>query len=274
MSTLPLRSPLPNRQPSTRWAPAITASSALATPVPRSLCGWTESTTCSRRSRWRCIHSIWSANTFGVETSTVVGRLMITGRPGPASQVSIAVCDASSATSSSVMQNTSGEYCSTHSVSGWRSVSLRISSTCSRTSAMTSGTVMSKTISRQTGAVALYRWTMARRAPATDRTVCSISSGRAWVITMGLTSSGTWPLSTRPRMKSKSVCEADGKPTSISLKPMRTSSSNRRCLRAEFIGSKSAWLPSRRSVDSQVGAAVMVRDGHWRSGRSIVGNGR
>ncbi len=39
MSTLPQRSPLPNRQPSTRWAPAITASSAAATPVPRSLSG-------------------------------------------------------------------------------------------------------------------------------------------------------------------------------------------------------------------------------------------
>ena len=34
------------------------------------------------------------------------------------------------------------------------------------------------------------------------------------------------------------------------------------CLRAAFIGSISAWLPSRRSVDSQRGAAVMVRVGH------------
>ena len=32
-----------------------------ATPLPRSLCGWSESTTLSRRARWRCIHSTWSA---------------------------------------------------------------------------------------------------------------------------------------------------------------------------------------------------------------------
>ena len=39
MSTLPVRSPLPNSVPSTRSAPAISASSAAATAVPRSLCG-------------------------------------------------------------------------------------------------------------------------------------------------------------------------------------------------------------------------------------------
>jgi hypothetical protein len=44
---LPVRSPLPNRQPSTRSAPAIRPSSAAATPVPRSLCG------CRLRAR-RC----------------------------------------------------------------------------------------------------------------------------------------------------------------------------------------------------------------------------
>ena len=32
-------------------------------------------------------------------------------------------------------------------------------------------------------------------------------------------------------------------------------------LRAAFIGSIRAWLPSRRSVDSQRGAAVMLRAG-------------
>ncbi len=46
------------------------------------------------------------------------------------------------------------------------------------------------------------------------------------------------------------------------------------CLRAAFIGSMSAWLPSRRSVDSQRGAAVIVTDGQRRSGRSTAGNGR
>ena len=38
-------------------------------------------------------------------------------------------------------------------------------------------------------------------------------------------------------------------------------------LRAGLIGSISAWLPSRRSVDSQRGAAVMVFPGQVRSGR-------
>ncbi|CFW38022.1 Uncharacterised protein [Bordetella pertussis] len=58
---MPVRSPLPNRHPSIRSAPASTASSAAATAVPRSLCGCTLSTMQSRRARLRCIHSIWSA---------------------------------------------------------------------------------------------------------------------------------------------------------------------------------------------------------------------
>ena len=41
--TLPVRSPLPNRHPSIRSAPARTASSASATAVPRSLWVWTDS---------------------------------------------------------------------------------------------------------------------------------------------------------------------------------------------------------------------------------------
>src|SRR6201995_3720735 len=36
----------------------------------------------------------------------------------------------------------------------------------------------------------------------------------------------------------------------------------------------SAWLPSRRSVESHRGASVMTADGQVRSGRSIGGNGR
>jgi hypothetical protein len=61
MSTLPVRSPLPNSVPSTRSAPAIIASSAAATPVPRSLCGWMLSATESRLLTCRENHSIWSA---------------------------------------------------------------------------------------------------------------------------------------------------------------------------------------------------------------------
>ena len=80
-------------------------------------------------------------------------------------------------------------------------------------------------------------------------------------------------LSIRRRTKSNSVCEAEGKPTSISLKPMPTSVSNMRSLRSWPIGSIRAWLPSRRSTAHQIGAWVMVRDGHWRSGKSIGGQG-
>ncbi len=60
-----MRSPCPNRQPSTRSAPAITASSAAATAVPRSLCGCTDRQTCSRRERCRPIHSKRSAWVLG-----------------------------------------------------------------------------------------------------------------------------------------------------------------------------------------------------------------
>ena len=76
-STLPVRSPLPNSVPSTRSAPAIRPSSVAATAVPRSLCGCSETMRFSRLSRLRHIHSIWSAWTFGVDISTVAGRLTI-----------------------------------------------------------------------------------------------------------------------------------------------------------------------------------------------------
>ena len=44
-------------------------------------------------------------------------------------------------------------------------------------------------------------------------------------------------------------------------------------LRVGDIGSISAWLPSRRSVDSQRGALVIILFGHVRSGRSTGLNG-
>ena len=44
-----------------------------------------------------------------------------------------------------------------------------------------------------------------------------MSSGRAWVSTWIVTSSGMRPFSISSRTKSKSVCDADGKPTSICL---------------------------------------------------------
>ena len=57
-------------------------------------------------------------------------------------------------------------------------------------------------------------------APFTASKVRSISSGRHWVSTWIATPSGMAPPSMIERTKSKSVCEAEGKATSISLKPM------------------------------------------------------
>ena len=80
------------------------------------------------------------------------------------------------------------------------------------------------------------------------------------------------------RTKSKSVWLAAGKPTSISLKPIRTSSSNIRRLRAGLIGSISAWLPSRRSTAHHSGAEVIRLSGQVRSasatGSTSSWNGR
>ena len=115
---------------------------------------------------------------------------------------------------------------------------------------------------------------IARGAPRTDSMVRRMRSSRAWVSTWMVTSAGMWPPSMRVRTKSKSVCEADGKPTSISLKPISHTVRNMRILRSTFIGSNSAWLPSRRSVLIQTGARSMTLFGHWRSASAIGAKGR
>ena len=94
-----------------------------------------------------------------------------------------------------------------------------------------------------------------------------ISSSRAGVSTWMVTSSGIAPLSISQRTKSNSICDADGKPTSISLKPVFTSNAKNAFLRSTLIGSISAWLPSRRSTAHQIGGLVMTALGHLRSGR-------
>src|SRR5215469_1460937 len=76
------------------------------------------------------------------------------------------------------------------------------------------------------------------------------------------------------RTKSKSVCEADGKPTSISLKPISTSISKNSVFCSMLIGSISDWLPSRRSVLIQIGARSTVRVGHLRPFKRMAGKGR
>ena len=76
------------------------------------------------------------------------------------------------------------------------------------------------------------------------------------------------------RLKVNSVFEAEGKPTSISLNPHFTSVWNSSSFCETFIGTASAWLPSRRSTLHQMGAWVRVRFGHCRSGKWTGGNGR
>jgi hypothetical protein len=115
---------------------------------------------------------------------------------------------------------------------------------------------------------------MARRAPRRAATVRSIRSSRSGVMTIRVTPSGTRSSSIRRRTVSKSVWEAAGKPTSISRKPQATRRAKNISLRSTFIGSNRAWLPSRRSVDSQTGAWVTWRAGHWRCGSSMAGKGR
>ena len=66
----------------------------------------------------RCIHSTWSAYTFGVDTSTVAGKFKITLLVGDASQISVTASQTSLATSNSVAVKHSGLYWNTHSVSG------------------------------------------------------------------------------------------------------------------------------------------------------------
>ena len=83
-----------------------------------------------------------------------------------------------------------------------------------------------------------------------------------------VTSSGMSSRSMSMRMKSKSVSDAEGKPTSISLKPMEMSRFQKRSLRSESMGLTSAWLPSRRSTEHQRGARVRRLPGHVRSGKS------
>ena len=76
------------------------------------------------------------------------------------------------------------------------------------------------------------------------------------------------------RLNVNSVLDADGKPTSISLKPILTSVWNNSNFWETFIGTASAWLPSRKSTLHQRGAAVSTRFGHWRSGKWMAGNAR
>src|SRR3990167_6677995 len=250
-----------------RSPPAISASSAAAVPVPRSLCGWIDSTMASRRSRWRCIHSTMSAKMLGVLCSTVDGRLMMHLWSGVGCQTVVTASTTRLAKGNSVPENISGEYSKVQAVPGWRAApSLTRRAWVVASSTMPSSSSPSTT-RRITGAVALYRCTMARGTPTRASKLRLIRWSRACVSTWIVTSSGISRCSISSRTKSKSACDADGKPTSISLKPILTSAWKSLSLRAGSIGSISAWLPSRRSTLHHVGARLITASGQRRSVR-------
>src|ERR1035437_5981353 len=115
---------------------------------------------------------------------------------------------------------------------------------------------------------------MTRFAPTSDSMVRSIKSSRAGTSTWTHTSPGPRFSSMSRRLNVNSVFDADGKPTSISLKPIFTSVWNNSSFCETFIGTASAWLPSRKSTLHQRGACVRTRLGHWRAGNVNGGNGR
>ena len=68
-----------------------------------------------------------------------------------------------------------------------------------------------------------------------------------------VTSSGIWPSLISSLIKLKSVSEADGNPTSISLYPTSMSFLKNFILRTLSIGSANAWFPSLKSTEHQIG---------------------
>jgi len=168
----------------------------------------------------------------------------------------------------------SGEYWNVHCVSGARSAQRFTSFAPFTAMALMPALSSLKTFSRCTTEVELYTCRIAFFTPLRDSKVRWISSGRACVSTCTVTSSGMRLSTTRLRTKSKSGCEAAGKPISISLKPTSTSRSNITFFCITDMGSISAWLPSRRSTLHQRGALVMTLSGQVRSGIAMGRTGR
>ena len=161
-STLPVRSPLPNKQPSTRSAPAIIASSAAAA-VPRSLCGCTLRIRLSRRQM--AVHPFDLVGVgVGVDSSTVAGRLMIILCCGVGCHTALTASQTSRANSGSQAEKVSGEYSNTHSVSGQRAVRARICSAPRTASALTPARSLLNTMRRNAGAMVVQMDNGAARA--------------------------------------------------------------------------------------------------------------
>src|SRR5690554_2394602 len=219
----------------------------------------------------RANHSIWSAYTLGVATSTVAGKFKITLLLALGCHTSSTALQTSTANGVSVALKVSGEYSKVHWVSGC--MAAYFLNNCAACTAMAFTPALSwlKTMRRNAGETALYMWTMALGAPFNDSKVRAIKSSRAWVSTWIVVSSGMCPSSISKRTKSKSVCEADGKATSISFTPTATKVLKKRSFFSGLIGSISDWLPSRKSELHQIGAWVMVLFGQVRSGKFNTG---
>ena len=211
--TLPVRSPLPNRQPSTRSAPAITrelgrrdAAAAVVVRMHRQ-------------------HDAVAARQIAVHPLDLVGEDVRRGHLHRGRQVDDRlvlrrglpdvehrVADSSLAKSSSVPVKLSGEYWNVQSVSGWlaRAVAHQLRRRRRRSPRCPSRS-SPNTTRRCVVDVELYRCMIARLAPCSASKVRSISGARACVSTCTLTSSGIRSSSISRRTKSKSVCEAAGK---------------------------------------------------------------
>ncbi|MNN65993.1 hypothetical protein D3C81_1815400 [compost metagenome] len=94
---------------------------------------------------------------FGVETSTVAGRLRMILLSGVGFHTSITASQTSLANSSSVALKVSGEYSKVHSVSGCMAAYLTNSLAAFTAMALTPSLSWLKTMRRKEGEVALYR---------------------------------------------------------------------------------------------------------------------
>ena len=253
MSTLPVRSPFPNNVPSIRSAPARSPISESATPQPRSLCGWRDTITFSLYFIFSHIYSIWLAYTWGMECSTVTGRLMIAFLSGVGFHTSSTALHTSKAYSGSVPVKLSGLY-SNRKFPSVSSASFFRRAAPSTAIFRISSLDFLKTCSLWLTDVELYTWMIARGAPFTASKVFLIMCSLAWVRTWMVTSSGIRFCSMRARRNSYSVSEAAGKPTSISLNPILTNNLKNAIFCSRLMGITNAWLPSRRSTLHQIGA--------------------
>ena len=153
ISKLPVRSPLPNKVPSTRSAPAIKPNSVAATPVPRSLWVCNEITALARFFKCLQNHSIWSACVFGVPASTVSGKFKIIFLWAVAPQAFETASQTSKAYSASVNTKVSGLNSNCQSVSGKASVNWRTNCVPATAISKTFSFDKPKTISRWAGLV-------------------------------------------------------------------------------------------------------------------------